>query len=197
MLSVMTGPGRVHRHICRGYTGAVDAGLPRYDSIPHGELLKSVARGVVDGNVLRLIKMWLKAPVEERDEDGTRRMSGGKGNTCATPQGAAASPLLPNIYMNRFLKHAGPSESAKAKPRGGLTRTRPETSERRGLAHSKAQIGNFGGFRERQHQVMSRLGGFETSLLNLFCAAHIGYIGHPEGNPLSQSRLGERSGLHR
>jgi RNA-directed DNA polymerase len=96
----------VHRHICRGYTDTVDADLSKYfDSIPHSELLKSVARRVVDRNVLRLIKMWLKAPIEERDEDGTRRISGGKGNKCGTPQGGVASPLLANIYMNRFLKY--------------------------------------------------------------------------------------------
>ena len=47
----------VHRHICRGYTDAVDADVSKYfDSIPHSELLKSVARRVVDRNVLRLIK---------------------------------------------------------------------------------------------------------------------------------------------
>ena len=69
------------------------------------ELLKSVARRVVDRHVLRLIKVWLRAPIEERDADGTRRMSGGKGNKCGTPQGGVASPLLANIYMNRFLKH--------------------------------------------------------------------------------------------
>jgi RNA-directed DNA polymerase len=96
----------VHRRICRGYTDTVDADLSKYfDSIPHSELLKSVARRVVDRNVLRLIKMWLKAPIEERDKDGTRRMSGGKGNKCGTPQGGVASPLLANIYMNRFLKY--------------------------------------------------------------------------------------------
>ncbi len=96
----------VHRHICRGYTDTVDADLSKYfDSIPHSGLLKSVARRVVDRNVLRLIKMWLKAPIEERDEDGTRRMSGGKGNKSGTPQGGVASPLLANIYMNRFLKY--------------------------------------------------------------------------------------------
>jgi RNA-directed DNA polymerase len=96
----------VHRHICRGYTDVVDADLSRYfDSIPHDELLKSVAR-IVDRHVLRLIKLWLKAPIEERDDgDGTRRMSGGKSNTRGTPQGGVASPLLANIYMNRFLKH--------------------------------------------------------------------------------------------
>ena len=96
----------VHRLICRGYTDVVDADLSRYfDSIPHGELLKSVARRIVDRHVLRLIKLWLKAPIEERDGDGTRRIGGGKGNTRGTPQGGVASPLLANIYMNRFLKH--------------------------------------------------------------------------------------------
>jgi RNA-directed DNA polymerase len=97
----------VHRHICRGYTDVVDADLSRYfDSIPHAELLKSVARRIVDRHVLWLIKLWLKAPVEERDDgDGTRRIGGGKSNTRGTPQGGVASPLLANIYMNRFLKH--------------------------------------------------------------------------------------------
>src|SRR3990170_5929383 len=96
----------VHRHLVRGYTDVVDADLSRYfDTIPHSDLLKSVARRVVDRDVLRLIKMWLKAPIEERDADGTRRMSGGKGSTRGTPQGGVASPLLANIYMNRFLKH--------------------------------------------------------------------------------------------
>jgi RNA-directed DNA polymerase len=96
----------VHRLICRGYTGVVDADLSKYfDTIPHSDLLKSVARRIVDRHVLRLIKLWLKAPVEERDEDGKRRMSGGKSSTCGTPQGGVASPMLANIYMNRFLKH--------------------------------------------------------------------------------------------
>jgi RNA-directed DNA polymerase len=95
----------VHRHVVGGYTDVVDADLSRYfDTIPHSELLRSVARRVVDAQVLRLIKMWLKAPIEERDKDGTRRMSGGKGTTRGTPQGGVASPLLANIYMNRFLK---------------------------------------------------------------------------------------------
>ncbi len=96
----------VHQSLCRGYTDVVDADLSGYfDSIPHGDLLKSVARRVVDGQVLRLIKMWLKAPIEERDGDGTRRMSGGKAIQCGTPQGGVMSPLLANIYMNRFLKY--------------------------------------------------------------------------------------------
>jgi len=97
----------VHRLICRGYTDVVDADLSRYfDTIPHSDLMKSVARRIVDRHVLRLIKLWLKAPIEERDEgNGTRRINGGKSNTRGTPQGVVASPLLANIYMNRFLKH--------------------------------------------------------------------------------------------
>jgi RNA-directed DNA polymerase len=105
----------LHRHLCRGYTDVVDADLSRYfDSIPHSELLKSVARRVVDRNVLRLIKMRLKAPTEERDEDGTRRMSGGKVNKSGTPQGGVASPLLANISMNRFLKYWRLSDRGEA-----------------------------------------------------------------------------------
>ena len=96
----------VHRLICRGYTDVVDADLSGYfDSIPHADLMRSVARRVVDRHVLHLIKMWLKTPVEERDGNGKRRMSGGRKARRGTPQGGVASPLLSVIYMNRFLKH--------------------------------------------------------------------------------------------
>lgn len=96
----------VHRLVCRGYSDVVDADLSKYfDTIPHAQLMQSVARRIVDGQVLRLIKLWLKVPVEERDGDGRRRMTGGKDNTCGTPQGGVISPLLANLYMNRFLKH--------------------------------------------------------------------------------------------
>ena len=54
--------------------------------------------------MLRLIKTWLQAPVEERDENGKRRLTGGKDRHCGTPQGGVASPMLANLYMNRLLK---------------------------------------------------------------------------------------------
>ena len=96
----------VHALLCRGYTDVVDADLSKYfDKIPHQDLMRSVARRIVDRHVLRLIKLWLKAPVEEKNDDGTRRLTGGKSSTCGTPQGGVVSPLLANLYMNRFLKH--------------------------------------------------------------------------------------------
>ena len=54
--------------------------------------------------MLHLIKMWLQAPVEERDENGKRRLTGGKDHHCGTPQGGVCSPLLANLYRNRLLK---------------------------------------------------------------------------------------------
>ena len=95
----------VHALLCRGYTDVVDADLSKYfDTIPHCELMQCVARRIVDGEVLRLIKRWLQAPVEERDENGKRRLTGGKDRHCGTPQGGVASPMLANLYMNRLLK---------------------------------------------------------------------------------------------
>jgi RNA-directed DNA polymerase len=95
----------VHRLINTGHQQIVDADLSSYfDTIPHAELMKAVARRVVDGAMLHLIKMWLEAPVEETDERGnkhrtTRNRDQGRG----TPQGAPISPLLSNLYMRRFV----------------------------------------------------------------------------------------------
>jgi RNA-directed DNA polymerase len=103
-----------------GYTEVVDADLSGYfDSIPHGDLMKSVSRRISDSRVLRLIKMWLETPVEEIDEQGRRhRTTRNKDEGKGTPQGSPVSPLLANIYMRRFLlgwKRAGHADRLKAK----------------------------------------------------------------------------------
>jgi RNA-directed DNA polymerase len=61
----------VHKLINTGHREIVDEDLSSYfDTIAHAELLKSVARRVVDGAMLHLIKMWLESPVEETGERG-------------------------------------------------------------------------------------------------------------------------------
>jgi len=96
---------QVHQEITKGKTEVVDADLSRYfDTIPHAELITSIARRVADRKVLHLIKMWLKVPVEEKDEQGRPRYTGGKRSKQGTPQGGVISPLLANIYINRLLK---------------------------------------------------------------------------------------------
>ena len=96
---------KVDELLHEGYTDVVDADLSKYfDTIPHSELLQCVARRIVDRYMLHLIKMWLKVPVEERDGNGKRRLTGGKDNDRGTPQGGVISPALANLYMNRMLK---------------------------------------------------------------------------------------------
>src|SRR4051794_41722501 len=83
----------VHELLCEGYTDVVDADLSKYfDTIPHCELMQCVARRIVDREVLRLIKMWLTVPVEEQDENGKRRLTGGQNHRCGTPQGGVVTP---------------------------------------------------------------------------------------------------------
>ena len=96
---------KVDELLHEGYTDIVDADLSKYfDTIPHSELMQCVARRIVDRHMLHLIKMWLKVPVEERDENGNRQLTGGKDNDRGTPQGGVISPGLANLYMNRMLK---------------------------------------------------------------------------------------------
>lgn len=96
----------VRERLYGGQQHVVDADVSQYfDTIPHADLLQSVARRVADGKILHLLKLWLKSPVEERDEKGNRRMTGGKKSKRGTPQGGVVSPLLANIYMNRLLRH--------------------------------------------------------------------------------------------
>jgi RNA-directed DNA polymerase len=93
----------VHRLICRGYTDVVDTDLAKFfDTIPHGDLMQSVARRTADRDVLHLIKMGLTAPVEEQGATGKTAISGGKSNKRGTPQGGVISRLLSNLFRKHW-----------------------------------------------------------------------------------------------
>jgi RNA-directed DNA polymerase len=97
---------QVHSWLNRGMREVVDADLSGYfDTIPHPQLMKSLARRISDGAMLALLKKWLEMPVEESDGPGGKRRSNpAKRHKKGTPQGAPISPLLSNLYMRRFIQ---------------------------------------------------------------------------------------------
>jgi RNA-directed DNA polymerase len=103
--NALTAVREVHGLLNTGHTRVVEADLSGYfDSLPHAELMTSVARRVVDRQMLHLIKMWLEAPVEETDERGRkRRTTQNRDSQRGVPQGSPISPLLANLYMRRFI----------------------------------------------------------------------------------------------
>lgn len=83
-----------------GKTEVYDADLSSYfDTIDHEKLLERVRERVVDRSVLKLLRMWLKCPIEEEDDNGQKRLRKPKEGT---PQGGVISPLLANIYLHKF-----------------------------------------------------------------------------------------------
>jgi RNA-directed DNA polymerase len=107
--------GEVRKHLKKGLGAVYDADLKGYfDSIPHDKLMKCIKMRIVDQSVLKLIKMWLQAPVVEQNRDGGKKISrSDKG----TPQGGVISPLLANVYLHWFEKlfySSGPGTWAKA-----------------------------------------------------------------------------------
>ena len=96
----------VHRLLNTGHTEVVDADLSDYfGSVPHAELMRCVARRIVDRHMLALIKQWLVMPVDEDEgRGGSTRTTTAKDTKRGTPQGAPISPLLSNLYLRRILR---------------------------------------------------------------------------------------------
>jgi RNA-directed DNA polymerase len=107
----------VEELLFRGHPDVVDADLADYfGSIPHTELMMSVARRIVDRRVLHLIKMWLDCPVEETDQQGRKtRTTEARDNRRGIPQGSPISPLLTNLYMRRFVLGQGRETTAHSR----------------------------------------------------------------------------------
>ncbi len=106
---------RIREALRQGLVEVYDADLKGYfDSIPQDKLMACLQMRIADRSVLKLIRMWLKAPVVEPPE----RKGGGKGGTDrgksrqgrkiyprkGCPQGGVISPLLANVYLHWFDK---------------------------------------------------------------------------------------------
>jgi len=107
----------IRESLKQGYREVYDADLQAYfDTIPHDQLMAALRMRITDGSVLRLIQMWLEAPIVEQQKDGPPKVSRSKDGT---PQGGVISPLLANIYLHWFDKQFhqadGPATWAKAR----------------------------------------------------------------------------------
>jgi len=106
----------VQKQLKRGLKAVYDADLRGYfDSIPHEKLMKCLRMRIADRSVLKLIRMWLQAPIIEADRKGGKK---GTRSKKGTPQGGVISPLLANVYLHWFEKvfysAGGPGIWAKA-----------------------------------------------------------------------------------
>lgn len=109
--------GEIKENLEAGRTAVYDADLRSYfDTIPHEKLMACLRRRIADRTVLHLIRMWLEAPIEERDDQGKKRVHR---PTQGTPQGGVISPLLANLYLHWFDKlftgTNGPQQWANAR----------------------------------------------------------------------------------
>jgi RNA-directed DNA polymerase len=111
----------IRGHLQRGYQAVYDADLKGYfDSISHQKLMACVRMRIADRSVLKLIGMWLRAPVvEPRRGSGEEGKHWGHRSRQGTPQGGVISPLLSNLYLHWFDKvfhgRKGAAQWAKAK----------------------------------------------------------------------------------
>lgn len=107
----------IRKNLQAGRTAVYDADLKSYfDTIPHDKLMACLQKRIADRSVLRLIRMWLEAPIEEKDKQGKTKVQRPKQGT---PQGGVISPMLANLYLHWFDKifnrEDGPAHWAQAR----------------------------------------------------------------------------------
>jgi RNA-directed DNA polymerase len=100
-----------------GRSQVYDADLASYfDTINHERLVQQLERRIADRSVLRLIRLWLRCPIVDEDENGRPRTTHPRQGT---PQGGVISPLLANIYLHDFDRAfhgpGGPAQFANAR----------------------------------------------------------------------------------
>jgi RNA-directed DNA polymerase len=107
----------IKKNVGEERTAVYDADLKSYfDTIPHDKLMVCLEKRIADRSVLSLLRMWLKVPIEERDDGGRKNMRRSKQGT---PQGGVISPLLANLYLHwfdrMFNRSSGPAIWANAR----------------------------------------------------------------------------------
>ena len=111
---------RVYYHVTqRGLREVVDADLSDYfNTIPHGPLMRCLSRRIADGQVLSVVKSWLRVAVVERSEGSERQTTQAADTHRGSPQGSPISPLFSNLYFRRFVlawKQFGIEQKLQAK----------------------------------------------------------------------------------
>lgn len=102
---------RIKGNLDSGYNQVYDADLSScFDTIPHDNLMKCLEQRISDGHLLKLLRKFLTAPIDDNGDVNKP--------DCGTPQGGIISPLLANLYLHWFEKFfyspSGPGTWAKA-----------------------------------------------------------------------------------
>lgn len=92
-----TAMNKVLEYINEGYEWVIDLDIEKYfDTVNHDKLISILRENVNDSHTLHLVRKFLQAGIME---DGLVTPS-----TIGTPQGGPLSPILSNIYLDKFDK---------------------------------------------------------------------------------------------
>jgi len=110
----------VEELLFRGRPEVVDADLADYfGSIPHAELMLSLARRIVDRRVLHLIKMWLECAVEDTDDRGRKKQKNGSQGSAARHPAGLTHLTVAGEFIHAPVRVG--MEEARAREESGLS----------------------------------------------------------------------------